>query len=94
MSTTKEKARFDAKITLEQKKLFETASEIGGFRTLTDFVISSAQEKAKSIIKENERIINSRKDAEVFFDAIMNPASPNEKLKDAFKDYEEWQVNK
>lgn len=91
MNTTKEKARFDAKITIEQKALFETASELGGFRSLTDFVISSAQEKAKLIIKEKERIISSEKDAKIFFEAIMNPAPPNENLKKAFRDFAEWE---
>ena len=44
------KARFDGQLPPEQKKYFEQAAEIGGFRTLTEFVFSSAQEKADEII--------------------------------------------
>ena len=82
-----DKARFDAKIPKAQKQLFEYAASLGGFRTLTDFIINAVQEKANSIIKEHDTILASEKDKEIFFDAIMNPPGPNEKLRDAAKRY-------
>jgi uncharacterized protein (DUF1778 family) len=39
--TLSEKARFDAKIPKAQKQLFEYAASLGGFRTLTDFIINA-----------------------------------------------------
>lgn len=94
MSTVlKDQARFDARLPLEQKQLFERAAYLGGFRNLTDFIIRTAQEKAKEIIKEKDQIISSEKDAEIFFDAITKPKKPSKALKKALKDYEIFMVN-
>jgi len=83
-----EKARFDAKIPKAQKQLFEYAASLGGFRTLTDFIINAVQEKANAIINEHNSIIASEKDREIFFDALMNPPGPNQELLDAAKRYQ------
>jgi uncharacterized protein (DUF1778 family) len=89
------KARFDAKIPIEQKELFEYAASLGGFRTLTDFIINSVQEKANAIIYEHKNIIASERDREIFFDAIMSPAGPNQKLQDTAQLYKKFiQENK
>ncbi|MFC2120709.1 DUF1778 domain-containing protein [Bacteroidota bacterium] len=84
----KEKARFDTRLPKEQKQYFERAARLGGFRNLTDFIILSAQEKAKKIIEESELTLASRKDNEVFFNAIENPEKPNSDLISAVKEYE------
>lgn len=88
MSTAiKEQARFDARLSKEQKQFFEKAAYLGGFRSLTDFVILTVQEKAKEIVKEKEQIIASERDSQVFFDAITKPKKPSETLKNALEDY-------
>lgn len=88
MSTqNKEQARFDARLPKEQKEFFERAAEIGGYRNLTEFVIQSVQEKAKEIIRENEQLITSERDAQIFFDAITNPNPPNKALIKALQNY-------
>jgi uncharacterized protein (DUF1778 family) len=84
----KETTRFEARLLKEQKALFEKASILGGFRNLTEFIVFAAQEKARVIIKENEQIISSVEDAEIFYEAIVNPAAPSEKLTKAFKNYQ------
>ena len=83
----KDQARFDARLPKEQKELFERAAYLGGYRSLTDFVIVAVQEKAKEIIKEKEQIIASEKDSQVFFDAITKPRKPSETLKKALNEY-------
>ena len=60
--TLSEKARFDAKIPRVQKQLFEYAASLGGFRTLTDFVINAVQEKANTIIQQHDTILASERD--------------------------------
>jgi uncharacterized protein (DUF1778 family) len=85
--TLSEKARFDAKIPKAQKQLFEYAASLGGFRTLTDFIMNAVQEKANAIIHEHNTILASEKDREIFFDALMNPPGPNQKLRDATERY-------
>ena len=83
-----EKARFDTRISLEQKTLFERAAMLGGYRNLTDFVVATVQSKAKEIIEESEKVLVSEKDKEVFFDALMTPPMLNESLKAAKEKYD------
>jgi uncharacterized protein (DUF1778 family) len=83
----REEARFNARLPREQKMLLEKAALIGGYRNLTDFIMLTAQEKAKEIIRENDVILATEKDCEIFFEAIMNPKEPNEKLKSAAQQY-------
>jgi uncharacterized protein (DUF1778 family) len=82
-----EKTRFDARLTKEQKQFLERAAAIGGYRSLSDFVLSTVEERAQQIITESEKIIASRHDAEIFFNAITNAAQPNEALRSAVEDY-------
>jgi uncharacterized protein (DUF1778 family) len=88
------KARFDAKLSKEQKELFEYAAGLGGFRSLTEFVIYSVQEKANSIIKEHNSILASQRDKDIFFQALMHPVKPNEKLQNAAKRYKDTTTKK
>jgi uncharacterized protein (DUF1778 family) len=88
--TLTEKARFDAKIPKIQKEFFEYAASLGGFRTLTDFIINTVQEKANEIIQEHNTIIASEKDREIFFNAFMNPLGPNQKLRETAERYKEF----
>ncbi|MDX2432760.1 MAG: DUF1778 domain-containing protein [Bacteroides sp.] len=83
----KEKARFDTRLTKEQKAFFERAAHLGGFRSLTDFVVLTVQKRAKEIILESEQFIASQQDSEVFFNAITNPGKPNQKLTEAANEY-------
>jgi len=81
------KARIDTRLLEEQKLLFERASVIGGYRNLSDFIIMSAQDKAKEIIRERELILASERDGKIFFNALMKDTSPNEALVTAVADY-------
>jgi uncharacterized protein (DUF1778 family) len=83
----KEKARFDTRLSKEQKAFFERAARLGGFRSLTDFIVLTVQKRAKEIILERERVLSSQRDSEIFFDAITNPSKPNQKLTEAANEY-------
>lgn len=80
-------SRFDARLPKEQKRFFERAAQLGGYRSLTDFVISVVQEKAKKIVDESEQISLSPRDAELFFHAVTTPQPPNEALRQAAETY-------
>ena len=80
---TLEKTRFDTRISKEQKELFEYAASLGGFRTLTEFVVSALQERAKMIIQEHNTFLKSKRDQELFFKSVLNSEKPNQRLKDA-----------
>ncbi|SER44143.1 Uncharacterized conserved protein, DUF1778 family [Nitrosomonas sp. Nm51] len=84
-----EKTRFDGQLSKEQKQYFEYAAELGGFRTLTEFVFSSAQEKADKIVAQHKNLLASERDKEIFFSMLMNPPEPNAKLRAAADRYQE-----
>ncbi|MCF8234576.1 MAG: DUF1778 domain-containing protein [Bacteroidales bacterium] len=86
---TNKSARFDTRWTTEQKELFEYASRLGGYRTLSEFVFVTVREKAEKIIEDNNNIIKTKEDQELFFDCLMNPPEPNENLIQARSRYNE-----
>ena len=86
---TIEKSRFDTRLPKEQKEFFEYAARLGGFRTLTEFFIFSAKERAKKIVAEHNKILASERDRKIFFNAIMNSQKPNKKLRSAALKYNE-----
>lgn len=83
------KSRFDGQLSVEQKSHFEYAAALAGHRTLTEFVFTAAQEKADQIIAEHESVFRSKRDRDIFFEALTNPPAPNKKLKAAAKRYKE-----
>jgi len=80
---TIEKTRFDTRLTKEQKEFFEYAASIGGYRSLTEFVLVSVEDRAKQIVEEHNKIISSKRDQEIFFQAISKSPKPNEALENA-----------
>jgi uncharacterized protein (DUF1778 family) len=90
METTKQnKARFDTRLSKEQKQFFERAAVLGGYRSLTDFVLATVHDKAKEIIEENEMVLASEKDQAIFFDTLVNPPKPNNELVAAKEAYDQ-----
>jgi uncharacterized protein (DUF1778 family) len=88
-TANQDKARFDTRLSLEQKQFFERAAVLGGYRSLTDFVLAAVQDKAKKIIEENEKIVASEKDKVIFFEALANPPKPNDELVCAKYEYDQ-----
>ena len=82
-----ETARVDIRLKKEQKELFEESAMVGGYQSLTHFIISVVQEKANSILVQRRAILASERDREIFFNALMDPPKPNAKLKAAVKLY-------
>jgi uncharacterized protein (DUF1778 family) len=78
--------RLEARLSKEQKELFQRAADILGL-TLTDFVIISLQSAAKQAIQEHEIMTLSRRDQEVFVEALLNPPAPSTKLRAAAQSY-------
>jgi len=79
-------ARFEARITEQQKALFMRAAELTG-RSLTDFVLASAQETASRTLREHDAMILSTRDREAFVDALLNPPEPAARLRKAVRRY-------
>jgi uncharacterized protein (DUF1778 family) len=80
--------RLEARVTREQKQLIEHAAGLEG-RTITDFLVASAQSAAKQVIHEHEVLTLNAKEREVFVQALLNPARPTEKARQAARRYKE-----
>ncbi|MEI9989453.1 MAG: DUF1778 domain-containing protein [Rhizomicrobium sp.] len=78
--------RLEARISRDQKELFQRAAELQG-RSLTDFVLYSVQEAAVRTIEETQLIRLSAQDSRAFAEALSNPKKPNGKLRAAAQRY-------
>jgi uncharacterized protein (DUF1778 family) len=79
-------ARIEARVSPEQKELFERAAAIGGV-TLTNFAISTMYRAATSVVQEHTTIELSVRNQRAFVEALRNPPEPNEALREAAKAY-------
>ena len=92
LKTSKHKAakakpyRFDARLSEEQKILIQRAADLEG-RTVTDFVLHSAEAAAERTIEERAMLILSARETEAFVDAIFHPAEPGPVLRAAVQQY-------
>lgn len=80
-------ARLELRLSQQKKTFFEEVAALGGFKSLSDFIVHSADQQATKIAEEHKRILASAKDRKVFFDALTNPPKPNQALNKAFKRY-------
>ncbi|MDP2660838.1 MAG: DUF1778 domain-containing protein [Dehalococcoidia bacterium] len=72
--------RLEARITPEQKALFQRAASLTG-RSLSDFVIGSAQEAASEAIRSHQIMELTARESEAFALALISPPEPNEPLR-------------
>lgn len=79
-------ARLEARITKDQKALLEQAAMIAG-RSLSDFVIHSAQEAATRTIRDREMLSLSLRDSKAFVAAVLEASGPGERLRKAAQIY-------
>jgi uncharacterized protein (DUF1778 family) len=79
-------ARLEARIGSEQKAILQQAAELSG-RTLSEFVVASAQEAAARIIQEHEAMRLSRAEQIAFVSALLDPPQPSARLRQAASDF-------
>ncbi len=88
--STLSKDRIDVRISKEQKEFVKYASELRGFKSLSEFVVYCINSEANKIVKDNNLIVKTIEDKKIFLNAILNPPSPNEKLKRAQLNYQKF----
>jgi uncharacterized protein (DUF1778 family) len=81
-------ARLEARVSLTQKSLFLRAAALSG-RTLSEFVVSSAQEAAAKVIQEHESVRLTQAEQAAFVQALLNPPAPSPRLRQAAKTYKQ-----
>lgn len=79
-------ARLEARVTDAQKARLQRAANLSG-RTLSDFVVASAEEAASKVIQAHETITLSREEQIAFVTALLNPPPPGERLRRAAAKY-------
>lgn len=65
-------ARLEARLPIEVHALLKRAAEIQG-RSLTDFVVTAAQEMATRVVEDAGVVRLSVEDQEKFAEALLNP---------------------
>ena len=80
--------RFDARLNEEQKFLIQKAADLEG-RTMTDFVLHSAEAAAERTIEKRAMLILTARETETFANAILNPPDPGAVLRQAARQYRE-----
>ncbi len=78
--------RFDARLNHDQKLLIQRAADLEG-RTVTDFVLHSAEAAAARTLQERAMLILTARETEAFVSAILNPPEPGPVLREAVRHY-------
>lgn len=84
------KERIDVRISKEQKEFVKYASELRGFKNLSEFVVYCINSEANNIVKDNNLIVKTLEDKKIFINTILNPPTPNEALKKAQLNYKKF----
>src|SRR5450755_2713722 len=78
--------RFDARLNEEQKLLIQRAADLEG-RTMTDFVLQSAEAAAERTIEKRVILTLTARETDAFANAILNPPGPGPVLRKAAREY-------
>ena len=79
--------RVNLRLNATAKRRIERAASFEG-KTVSGFIVSSALENAEKAIQKHETMALGRRDAKLFFDVIVNPPAPNDKLRTALDEHE------
>lgn len=89
-----ELTNLNIRISRVQREYFELAAEIAGFKSLSDFLLAAASEKADAIMQKQHNWLASENDKKTFFNAIVSPPAPNARLTQAMKRHNEFNPKK
>lgn len=76
------KQRIDLRLTDDDKSIIEEAAAMSN-QSITQFMVSSASERAVKVIEQHRRLVLSEESWNLVMDVISNPPAPNDKLKRA-----------
>jgi uncharacterized protein (DUF1778 family) len=79
-------ARLEARVSRTQKNLLQRAAALSG-RTLSEFVVASAQAAATKVIQDHDTIQLSRAEQTAFVKTLLNPPAPSRRLRKAAAAY-------
>ncbi|MGD9681775.1 MAG: DUF1778 domain-containing protein [Candidatus Obscuribacterales bacterium] len=82
----KKEERLEARCSAEVKQRIEHAAELQG-RSITDFLVSAADEQACKIIEQYQVVKLTVQQSEALADALLNPPAANAKAVAAMRRY-------
>ncbi len=85
-SAARKRERINLRLDSAAKHRIEQAASFEG-KTVSGFILSKALASADEAVRAHETMVLSKGDAEIFFDAILDPPPPNETLLRAIKEY-------
>jgi uncharacterized protein (DUF1778 family) len=86
-SRARKRERLEARVTPEQKALFQRAADLTG-RSLTDFVVGSAQAAAEATVRTHQMLELTARETESFLAALQDPPAPNQRLRAAAREHQ------
>jgi uncharacterized protein (DUF1778 family) len=78
--------RINLRLGCDAKRKLERAAAYSD-KTLTDFIIDVALQRADAIVRQNEVITLTRAEWDRFQEMLLNPPEPNKRLKKAFAEH-------
>lgn len=78
--------RFGFRVDSPTKTLIEHAARLER-RKVTDFCMTALTDAARRTIAEHETLVLSERDRAVFFEALVSPPAPSERLARAFAEH-------
>jgi uncharacterized protein (DUF1778 family) len=78
--------RIEARLNPEQKRRIEYAADLKG-TSISDFLVSSAEEAAGRTIEQHEAWNLADRDRETFVNALLRPPAPTRRMKAALQRY-------
>lgn len=81
-------ARIEIRCSEDLKNRLNQVAEIQG-RSISDFVVEAASEKANQFIMEHQVISLTLKQSKAFAEALTNPPAPNEYLMESGRLYKQ-----
>lgn len=78
--------RLGFRLDQETKDLIERAAQLSR-RKVSDFCVTALTDTARRTIAEHETLVLSDRDRKAFFDALISPPEPSERLKRALAEH-------
>lgn len=83
--------RLELRLTKLQKDFISKASNVSGFKNVSDYILHIAISDSKNVIREQQLFELSERDRITFIETLENPPEPGKNLKKAMASYLSFQ---
>jgi uncharacterized protein (DUF1778 family) len=86
--------RIELRVSAEEKRIFKRAQKLSGDKTFSGFILRIVKKQAEEIVSQNDSILTTERDREIFFDAVYGNSSPNQILMEGAQKYKSQSTKK